>query len=191
MGSTSPWLPSMVMRALGFCARKAGRSSGAMAPAAWVLIEWLRGWAFTGFPWMAFGYSQIDTWLGGWAPVAGVYGASFAMLLSAVAILVAIMTTAVQRWIALGLVFAPWILGVVFSTVHWTENDGPTIRATLIQAGISQDRKWLPEQREPTLMFYRYFRGRVRMLVLKMEQEAMIMVEIMHGQRRHPDDGDD
>jgi biopolymer transport protein ExbB len=43
----------------------------------------------------------------------------------------------------------------------------------------------------PTLMFYRYFRGRVRMLVLKMEQEAMIMVEIMHGQRRHPDDGDD
>jgi biopolymer transport protein ExbB len=35
----------------------------------------------------------------------------------------------------------------------------------------------------PTLMFYRYFRGRVRMLVLKMEQEAMVMVEIMHGQR--------
>jgi biopolymer transport protein ExbB len=36
----------------------------------------------------------------------------------------------------------------------------------------------------PTLMFYRYFRGRVRMLVLKMEQEALVMVEIMHGQRR-------
>ena len=35
----------------------------------------------------------------------------------------------------------------------------------------------------PTLMFYRYFRGRVRMLVLRMEQEAMTMVEIMHGQR--------
>lgn len=35
----------------------------------------------------------------------------------------------------------------------------------------------------PTLMFYRYFRGRVRMLVLKMEQEALVMVEIMHGQR--------
>lgn len=36
----------------------------------------------------------------------------------------------------------------------------------------------------PTLMFYRYFRGRVRMLVLKMEQEALSMVEIMHGQRK-------
>ncbi len=40
----------------------------------------------------------------------------------------------------------------------------------------------------PTLMFYRYFRGRVRMLVLKMEQEAMIMVEIMHGTRKREDD---
>ena len=43
----------------------------------------------------------------------------------------------------------------------------------------------------PTLMFYRYFRGRVRMLVLKMEQEAMIMVEIMLGQRSRSDAGDD
>lgn len=34
----------------------------------------------------------------------------------------------------------------------------------------------------PTLMFYRYFRGRVRMLVLKMEQEALHMVAIMHTQ---------
>jgi biopolymer transport protein ExbB len=36
----------------------------------------------------------------------------------------------------------------------------------------------------PTLMFYRYFRGKVRMLVLRMEQEAMGMVEIMHEQLR-------
>jgi len=35
----------------------------------------------------------------------------------------------------------------------------------------------------PTLMFFRYFRGRVRMLVLRMEQEAMTMIENMHGQR--------
>lgn len=42
----------------------------------------------------------------------------------------------------------------------------------------------------PTLMFYRYFRGRVRMLVLKMEQEAMIMVEIMHGQQSRDSGGD-
>jgi biopolymer transport protein ExbB len=42
----------------------------------------------------------------------------------------------------------------------------------------------------PTLMFYRYFRGKVRMLVLRMEQEAMGMVEIMHGQRRQQPERD-
>jgi biopolymer transport protein ExbB len=42
----------------------------------------------------------------------------------------------------------------------------------------------------PTLMFYRYFRGRVRMLVLRMEQEALIMVEIMHGQREFDPDAE-
>jgi len=40
----------------------------------------------------------------------------------------------------------------------------------------------------PTLMFYRYFRGRVRMLVLKMEQEALMMVEIMCGKRAAPNE---
>ncbi|QKT04860.1 MotA/TolQ/ExbB proton channel family protein [Ectothiorhodospiraceae bacterium 2226] len=35
----------------------------------------------------------------------------------------------------------------------------------------------------PSLMFYRYFRGRVDELVLIMEEEALKMVEVMHGER--------
>lgn len=35
----------------------------------------------------------------------------------------------------------------------------------------------------PALMFYRYFRGRVDQLVVIMEQEAIKLVEVMHGQR--------
>ena len=35
----------------------------------------------------------------------------------------------------------------------------------------------------PTLMFYRYFRGKVGGLVLTMEQEALKMVEVLHGDR--------
>lgn len=35
----------------------------------------------------------------------------------------------------------------------------------------------------PSLMFYRYFRGRVDMLVVRMEQEATKMVEVIHGER--------
>jgi len=35
----------------------------------------------------------------------------------------------------------------------------------------------------PTLMFYRYFRGKVTALVVTMEQEALKMVEVLHGER--------
>jgi biopolymer transport protein ExbB len=35
----------------------------------------------------------------------------------------------------------------------------------------------------PSLMFYRYFQGKIDELVINMEQEAMKMVEIMHGKR--------
>lgn len=35
----------------------------------------------------------------------------------------------------------------------------------------------------PTLMFYRYFRGRVEGFVVTMEQEALKLVEVLHGER--------
>lgn len=35
----------------------------------------------------------------------------------------------------------------------------------------------------PSLMFYRFFRGRVDELVVLMEQEALKLVEVMHGER--------
>ena len=50
-------------------------------PACWVLMEWFRGWFLTGFPWLNLGYSQIDTPLAGFAPLLGVYGISWLLLL--------------------------------------------------------------------------------------------------------------
>ena len=35
----------------------------------------------------------------------------------------------------------------------------------------------------PSLMFYRFFRGKVALLVLRMEQQALRMVEVLQGQR--------
>lgn len=43
----------------------------------------------------------------------------------------------------------------------------------------------------PSLMFYRYFRGRVDMLVVRMEQEATKMVEVMHGEREQDANSED
>lgn len=39
----------------------------------------------------------------------------------------------------------------------------------------------------PSLMAYRYFRGKVNMLVLRMEQQSLRMVEVLHGQRDKDD----
>ena len=36
----------------------------------------------------------------------------------------------------------------------------------------------------PSLMFYRYFRGRVDELVVTMEQESLKLVEVIHGERK-------
>ena len=41
----------------------------------------------------------------------------------------------------------------------------------------------------PSLMFYRYFRGRVDMLVIKMEEEALKLVEVIHGEREASEEG--
>ena len=126
-----------------------------VAPASWVLVEWLRGWVFTGFPWLAIGYAQSDSWLAGWAPLLGIYGASFAAVLSATAVVVALLTREGPRVIASALVILPFLLGGLAGRIEWTEPAGPPLTATIIQAGVSQDQKWQPAMLEPTRQFYR------------------------------------
>lgn len=127
----------------------------AIAPAGWTLVEWVRGWFLSGFPWMSLGYGQIDTSLAGWAPVLGVYGVSALLLVSTSALLLAFMLGGRQRWIALSIVLLPWVSGAALTSVEWTQASGAAIKTTIIQAGVSQERKWLIEEREPTKNYYR------------------------------------
>ena len=126
-----------------------------IAPAVWVLVEWLRGWILSGFPWMTLGYSQIDSPLAGIAPVAGVYGVSTALLLSAAALIAAALSTSRRRSAFAALAVVPWVLGYALQQIEWTQPAGSSIRTTIVQGGISQDQKWLPEQFPTTLNLYR------------------------------------
>ncbi len=50
-------------------------------PVLWVLFEWLRSWVLTGFPWILSGYPMIETVISGYAPMVGIYGLSFLVIL--------------------------------------------------------------------------------------------------------------
>jgi apolipoprotein N-acyltransferase len=126
-----------------------------VAPAVWVVIEWLRGWVVSGFPWLSLGYSQIDSPLAGFAPLLGVYGLSLFVLVSAVALLLAASSGGRRRWWLLGVAILPWVGGQVVRNVQWTDPAGPPITATIVQGGIPQDRKWAADQFRPTLSLYR------------------------------------
>lgn len=125
-------------------------------PAAWVLMEWLRGWLFTGFPWLNLGYSQIDTPLGAYAPVAGVYAVSWvtALVAGLVVFLVSQKHNIKFRLIAVTSLVLIWLGGAVLLSADWTQPNGRTITATLVQGNVAQDQKWLPRQRQPTIEAY-------------------------------------
>jgi apolipoprotein N-acyltransferase len=126
----------------------------AVAPAGWVAVEWFRGWFLTGFPWLSLGYSQVDSPLAGWLPLFGVYGASFLVLSSAGAVFVFLERRGVHRWGAVAVAILPWMVGAGLQSVPWSEPSGGPRKTTIVQGGVSQDRKWLREQFATTLDLY-------------------------------------
>ncbi len=115
-------------------------------PAWWTLGEWLRGWLFTGFPWLNLGYSMIDAPLRGYAPVLGVYGLSLAVALSAGALLWLWQGGRGGWKAALPLLLLLWGGGALLERVEWTTPVGGPLRVTLIQGNVPQSTKWDPEQ---------------------------------------------
>lgn len=120
--------------------------------AGWIVFEWLRGWLFTGFPWLTVGSSQVDALLAGYAPLAGVYGVGLAAALTA-ALLVALPRrgTWLPALLALGVV---WAGGFLLDRVEWTEARGASLKVALVQGNIAQETKWAPENLKHTLTRY-------------------------------------
>ncbi len=125
-------------------------------PALWVLLEWLRGWALSGFPWLSLGYALIDSPLAGWAPLLGVYGVSWAAVTISVALNV-LLTPAVelsQRLIAVGLVAVLFVTPMIIARRDWTHAAGPLLPIAAVQGAVSQDQKWQLNNRDATIARY-------------------------------------
>lgn len=118
-----------------------------LLPGSMVLLEWVRGWLFTGFPWLSLGYGQIAGPLAGYAPLMGVHGVSLIVTLSGGLLWCTIRwrdRARIGAWIALA---AIWIGGAGLSAIDWTRPSGPPLRASVLQANIPQAIKWDPEAR--------------------------------------------
>lgn len=137
-----------------FRALAPGWRLGLVAPALWVLFEWLHGWVLTGFPWLDLGYSQTDTPLAGFASWVGVYGVS-AMVAVSSGLLAAAWIDRRHAWrLYLPAVAVVWVAGWLAGQVVWVQPSGAPLRIALVQGDIPLAIKWRPEFRDAIVNRY-------------------------------------
>lgn len=107
---------------------------------AWLLAELARGQWFTGFPWAASGYAQVDGPLAGWAPWLGVYGIGAMVALCGASLAWAV-AAARRRWpVGLALPLLALCLPALLPA-DFSESTG-SLRISLIQTAVAQDEKF-------------------------------------------------
>jgi apolipoprotein N-acyltransferase len=120
----------------------------------WVVLDHLRSFAMTGFPWATLGYAlHGDRWLLALAPWTGVYGLSFAAALGGGA--VAALLSGRRGAAALGLA---GLLGMHGTGAALDAAGGPTpgtaVSVAVLQGNIDQGVKWSPAFADRTLAIY-------------------------------------
>jgi apolipoprotein N-acyltransferase len=128
-------------------------------PALFIFFEWLRGLLFTGFPWLAIGYTQVYSPLGNYAAYGSVYLVGLLVLISAGLIYMCVKyyfnphgKILVRRYLLVLLCI--WSGGVMLNFLTWTLTLGKPVQVSLVQGNIPQQLKWVPEHLQPTLDTY-------------------------------------
>ncbi|MCL4118915.1 UNVERIFIED_CONTAM: hypothetical protein GTU68_034666 [Idotea baltica] len=125
--------------------------------ALWAGQEIFRGWFLTGFPWLYSGYSQLNGFLAGFAPIGGVWLVSFLLALTACLIIQIFIAKPKVNFIAsrLIIIILIWGTGSLLTHYSWTVAKGNPLSVAGIQGNIAQHMKWDPEQLQEQLGIYR------------------------------------
>jgi apolipoprotein N-acyltransferase len=153
-----------------FCCKIRSSSLPALflAPVFWTVLEFLRSYAFTGFPWSSLGYSQYRfLYVIQFADITGVYGVSF-LILAFNGALADLFITRKRRahmpLFHLSPTAAGYLLLVVsFAAVvlygHFRLNEGPLegqeVTVSVVQGNIEQDLKWDPAYQGEVVGIYK------------------------------------
>jgi len=117
-------------------------------PASFVLLESIRGWFLSGFPWLFLGYSHIDAPVRGFATVFGVYGLSFVVAVTSGAIFSIFFYWRKNikfSFFLILFIILLWGSGFVLTKIDWTKQVGAEVPVSLIQGNIPQEEKWDPQ----------------------------------------------
>ena len=124
-----------------------------VVPAVWTASELLRGWFLTGFPWLLLGYAQIDGPFAVLAPVVGVYGLGFVVVLTAGAAALIVRGGGSERAAGVAALVAV-ALAMTFIRAEWTRPAGPSVETALVQGAVPQAVKWNRDYRQPSIDLY-------------------------------------
>ncbi|KMQ81269.1 Apolipoprotein N-acyltransferase / Copper homeostasis protein CutE [Candidatus Burkholderia pumila] len=124
---------------------------------AWALGEWLRGLIFTGFPWLASGYAQVDGPLASFGAVAGVYGVGWVLALFAALVVQAftLRKTRSQAMMPAFVALALIVAGVLLSFVQWTTPTNAPLTVRLLQGNVKQEMKFEQSGVDESLALYK------------------------------------
>ena len=122
-------------------------------PLMWALTEWLRGYLFTGFPWLSMGVSQVDTSLAYYAPVLGALGIGAIMFLIAGLILLSVLQPLKAKY-SVSAIAGLLIVGQLLSFVNWSHPISESMKVSMLQLSVTQDQKWRAEVKAPSMRWY-------------------------------------